>query len=512
MAVLDDVAGLDGVIAPEAAAAAPGGAPVEEVDVLVVGAGISGIGAAHHLRAERPGTTFLVVDALDGHGGTWRTHRYPGARSDSDLFTFGYRWKPWKGAPLATAEAIRTYLAEAIDDDGLADRIRYRHTVQAASWSSDEGRWTVQVLDQAAGTTVVVRARFLWMCQGYYRHDRPYTPDWPGLADFRGPVVHPQRWPDDLDLAGKRVVVIGSGATAATLIPAIAATAAHVTMLQRSPTFFIVRPNVNELAETLRELDVPDEWVHEIVRRKIVKEGAAIHRMAADEPEALRAWLLDTMRAHLPDGFEVERHFNPTYRPWQQRIAVLLGDDLFAGIRDGSVSVVTDTIDRFTPDGIVLGTGATLDADVVITATGFDLSVFGEVPLCVDGAPVDPATLVTYRGIMFTGLPNLAWVFGYFRASWTLRADLISDFVLRLLDRLDATGARWVVPELRPGDHGMALGPWVDPEEFNPGYLTRSMHRMPRQGDRDPWRLEHEYIVERDALPAADLDDGLRWH
>lgn len=489
-------------------AADEGGQRVEHVEVLIVGAGISGIGAAYHLTQEHPDRRFVVLDALDGFGGTWWTHRYPGVRSDSDLFTFGYRFKPWKGAPLASAEEILKYMAEVIEENDLDSRIRYRHKITSASWSSEERRWTVEATVVDTGEEVRLTTDFLWMCGGYYRHAEGYTPTWPGMEHFEGLIVHPQTWPEDIDLAGRRVVVIGSGATAATLIPAIASECAHATMLQRSPTFFFIRPNSNELADTLRELDIPDEWTHEIVRRKVVHDGNLITQMANESPEELRAFLVETIREHLPEGFDVEKHFNPTYRPWQQRIAVLPDGDLFTAMREGSASVVTDQIESFTAGGIRLASGEELEADIVVTATGFDLSVLGDIALDVDGAKVDAAETVTYRGIMFTGVPNLASVFGYFRASWTLRADLISDFVCRLLGHMDERGASVVTPQLHDEDADMVHGPWVDPENFNPGYLMRSMHLMPKQGDRDPWLMLHDYAEEKHLLPAADLDDG----
>lgn len=480
----------------------------QHVDVLIVGAGISGIGAAYHLLQQCPQRSFVVLEAQETFGGTWWTHKYPGIRSDSDLFTFGYKFKPWKGDPIATAEEILSYLGEVIDDNGLDRHIRYRHRITSASWSSDHRLWTVEVQRTDTGEQLTYTTSFLWMCQGYYQHDGPYTPEWPGMESFAGQIVHPQRWPTDLAYAGKRVVVIGSGATAATLIPAIADEAGHVTMLQRSPTFFFVRPNVNEFAETLRSLDIPDEWTHEIVRRKLVQDQTAITRMAVEDPDTLRFFLLEQIRPLLPEGFDVDKHFNPSYRPWQQRIAVLPGGDLFEKVREGTVSVVTDQIERFTPSGIELTSGEVLEADIVITATGFNLSALGEIPFTIDGERLAFSDCVTYRGIMFTGVPNLAYVFGYFRASWTLRADLISEFVCRLLAHMDERGSTMVVPALRDEDRDMALGPWVDPENFNPGYLTRSLHRMPKQGDRDPWQLLHEYVVEKEILPGADLEDG----
>lgn len=485
----------------------------EHVDVLVVGAGISGIDAAYHLQHECPGKTFVVLESQAGFGGTWRTHRYPGIRSDSDLFTFGYRFKPWMGAPIASAAEILKYLGEVITDNQLAPHIRYQHGIEAASWSSEQRRWTVEVQRPGAdGQPERVRftANFLWMCQGYYRHAEGYTPEWPGMDRFQGRLVHPQTWPDDLDLAGKRVVVIGSGATAATLIPAIAGQCAHVTMLQRSPTFFITGRNANELADTLRQLDIPPAWTHEIVRRKVLFDQAAFTRRCVAEPEAVRHDLLAGVRAALGPGLEaeVDKHFNPRYRPWQQRIAFVPDADLFKSVREGQASVVTDDIETFTETGLQLKSGATLDADVVVTATGFHLSVLGDIRFSVDGQPLNFADSIAWRGTMFTGLPNMAWVFGYFRASWTLRADLLSALVCRLLNHMDERGAQVVVPALRPQDQAMALGPWVDPDNFNPGYMARGVALLPRQGSQAPWLHSQDYWTERDELPLADLDDG----
>ena len=481
---------------------------VEHVDVLVVGAGISGIGAAHHLKERFPDRSFVLLDALDARGGTWWTHRYPGVRSDSDLFTFGYKFKPWRGASIATSEEILSYLDEVIADDDLAGQIRYRHRMTSASWSSAERRWTVQMTREDTGEELTLTTDFLWMCQGYYDHGKPYQPQWDGMDGFGGEIVHPQQWPDDLDYAGKRVVVIGSGATAATLVPAIAETAGHVTMLQRSPTFFFARPRTHELAETLRQLDVPDDWTHEILRRAYIAEGDEITRMSFESPDELRAMLMEAMTPLLPEGFDVDKHFSPTYRPWQQRLALVPDGDLFTALREGKASVVTDTIDTFTETGIRLTSGEELEADVVVTATGFDLSLFGGVAFSVDGEPVDFTNRVTWRGVMISGVPNMAYVFGYFRHSWTLRADLVSEFVCRLMAHAQEKGASVVVPELRPEDADMPLRPWAEPENFNAGYVMRSVHLMFKQGDREPWTHLLEYAQERTALPAADLDDG----
>jgi len=484
-------------------------ARVERFDVLIVGAGISGVGGAYHLRTQCPGKTFVVLDSLESFGGTWLTHRYPGIRSDSDLYTFGYRFKPWVGAPIASAAEILKYMGEVIEENDLARHIRYRHRIDAASWSSEDRAWTIDVTRTDTGETLRFVANFLWMCQGYYRHSEGYTPQWPGMDRFQGRIVHPQTWPEDLDLAGKRVVVIGSGATAATLIPAIANDCAHVTMLQRSPTYFITGRNANDLADQLRDLEIPEEWIHEIVRRRILKDQANFTRRSFEEPEVVKKELLAGVRAFLGPDYDVDRHFTPHYRPWRQRIAFIPDGDLFRGLRSGKASVVTDEIEQFTAQGLLLKSGAVLDADVIVTATGFNMNVLGDVAFTVDGRPLDVSSTVGYRGTMFTGVPNLAWVFGYFRASWTLRADLIGDFVCRLLRHMDAKGAKVVTPTLRPQDAGMPLLPWVDPDNFNPGYLLRGMPALPRRGDRAPWHHTQDYWSERNEFPAADLDDGL---
>ena len=484
------------------------GTTAEHFDVLIAGAGISGVGAAYHLAKQCPGRRFVVLEAQEGFGGTWRTHRFPGIRSDSDLYTFGYRFKPWSGAPIATAEKILKYMGEVIEENGLARHLRYRHRIARAIWSSEDKRWTIEAERTDTGERARFTAKFLWMCQGYYRHSEGYTPQWPGMDAFGGRFVHPQRWPDDLELAGRRVVVIGSGATAATLVPALAGKCAQLTMLQRSPTFYITGRNANELADMLRGLEVPEAWVHEIVRRKILKEQAVFTRRARHEPEAVKQELLAGVRKYLGEDFDVDRHFTPRYRPWRQRVAFIPDGDLFCAIRDGKASVVTDEIEAFTGSGIRLKSGASLEADVVVTATGFNLNVLGDIAFTIDGRPLEFAQSVTYRGAMFSGVPNMAWVFGYFRASWTLRADLVADFVCRLLKHMDARGADVVVPALREHDKDMPLLPWVDPADFNPGYVMRGVDLLPRQGDRVPWRHTQDYWSDKDELPAADLEDG----
>jgi cation diffusion facilitator CzcD-associated flavoprotein CzcO len=481
---------------------------VEHFDVLIVGAGISGIGSAYHLTKQLPGATFVVLETQETFGGTWWTHKYPGIRSDSDLHTFGYSFKPWTGPPIATAAEIRAYMGEVIAENGLEKHIRYQHRISQASWSSETNLWTIETTRLETGEALTFTANFLWMCQGYYRHSEGYTPEWQGMDAFKGQIVHPQRWPDDLDTSAKKVVVIGSGATAATLIPAIADQCEHVTMLQRSPTYFRTGRNAIELAETLRQLQVKEEWIHEIVRRKILFEQDTFTRRSFTEPEIVKQELLGGISAVLGPDYDIVTHFTPRYRPWRQRIAFVPDADLFQSIKSGKASVVTDEIDRFTEHGILLKSGRSLDADIIVTATGFNLNILGDIDFTIDGKPLDFAETVTYRGMMFTGIPNMAWVFGYFRASWTLRTDLVADFVCRLLKHMSEIGAKKVVPALRPEDHNMPLLSWIDPENFNPNYLMRDMHLLPKRGDKPEWQHSQDYWAEKDQFPAIDLTDA----
>ena len=481
------------------------GQAAQHFDVLIVGAGISGVGSAYHLQTQRPGTSFVILEAQESFGGTWHTHTYPGIRSDSDLYTFGYRFKPWTSAPIASADEILKYMGEVIEENDIARHIRYGHRIERASWSSADNLWTIEAVRKDTGEAVTFTAGFLWMCQGYFRHSEGYTPEWPGMADFKGRIVHPQTWPEDLDYKGKRVIVIGSGATAATLIPAIAGEAAHVTMLQRSPTWFIPGRNANELADTLRQLQVDENWIHEIVRRQILFNQDAFTKRAMEDTETVKKELLGAVGMFLPPD-QVEKHFTPSYRPWRQRIAFVPEGDIFQGIASGKASVVTDEIEAFTEKGIRLKSGDELEADIIVTATGFNLNVLGDIAFEVDGAPLDFHKTVTYRGMMFTGVPNMVWVFGYFRASWTLRADLIGDFVSRLLGHMADKQAKRVSVAVPPEDADMELSDWIDPENFNPGYLMRGMHLLPQRGAKREWQHTQDYWAEKDEFPKIDLD------
>jgi cation diffusion facilitator CzcD-associated flavoprotein CzcO len=479
---------------------------VEHFDVLIVGAGISGVGAAHHLKDQCPGKSFVILEAKSTHGGTWQTHTYPGIRSDSDLYTFGYRFKPWMGAPIADAHLILDYMREVIEEDELEQHIRYQHEITAASWSDEDKRWTISVLQKETGEQIQITCGFFLWSGGYYDHKQGYTPQWPGMENFKGQIVHPQTWPEDIDLRGKRVVVIGSGATAATLIPNIADDCEHVTMLQRSPTWFWTGENRNELADRLRLLGVEEETVHDIVRRDILQTAKDIQYASVEHPELVKEELLKVVREYLGDEL-TEKHFHPSYRPWQQRLAYVPDGDLFKAVTDGKASIVTDHIECFTENGIQLQSGEVLEADIIITATGFNLLPIGGIPLTVNGETVDLGETWTYRGFMISGLPNFMMIFGYLRTSWTMRVDLLCDYLCRLLNHMDEKQASAVTPTLRPQDQDMTPHRWISEEEFNPGYLNRRVHLMPKSGDHEPWNFSADYYTEKDQLPDYDLDE-----
>lgn len=483
------------------------GANTEHFDVMIVGAGISGIAAAHHLTKECPDHKYVILEALHSFGGTWLTHRYPGVRSDSDLYTYGYEFKPWIGPPIATADEIRNYMGEVIKDNGIDQHIRYQHVIHSASWSTLTNLWTVEAIRKDDGSVVRFTTRFLWMCQGYYRHSEGYTPTWPQMDAFKGAIVHPQTWPEDLDYTNKRVVVIGSGATAATLIPSLAGKCAHVTMLQRSPTYFNVGRNAVPLADELRALDVDETWIHEIVRRKLLHDRSAAIKRAREQPETVRKEMLEVVKTHLAGSCEVDPHFSPLYKPWTQRIAFDPDGGLFRSIREGKASVVTDDIECFVESGIKLKSGEVLEADIIITATGFNLSIMGDIQFTIDGKPLVLADTVAYRGMVFTGVPNLAWVFGYFRSSWSLRLDLIAEFVCQLLRHMKQTGAKRMVPQLRPEDENMELRPWMEPDDFSPGYLTRGLHLLPKLGTKPEWQISQDFVQEEKEFAEIDLND-----
>ena len=478
----------------------------EHFDVLIAGAGISGIGSAYHLQEQCPDKSFIVLEALESFGGTWRMHNYPGVRSDSDLYTFGYRFKPWMNAPIATGEEILSYMGEVIEENNLHNHIRYKHRIESASWSSKEKLWTIEAINLATDEKLCFTTSFMWMCQGYYHHAKGYTPEWEGMDDFKGEIIHPQNWPEDLDLTDKKVVLIGSGATAATVVPAIAGKCRHVTMLQRSPTYFFAGQNANEMADLLRAVDVDPMTIHDIVRRVALYNQQQFNDRSLSEPDVVKQELLEGVRAFVGPDYDVDTHFTPKYRPWQQRVAFVPDGDLFKSVAEGHASIETDHIDRFTEKGILLKSGKELEADIIITATGFNLSVLGGIPFTVDGKPVNWPETVTYRGMMFSGVPNLLWVFGYFRASWTLRVDLMGDYVCRLLKHMDQKGVQMVMPEIPADLKNMKIGNWIEEDDFNPGYLKRGMDQMPKSGDHPDWQHTQNYWSEKDEIPKLDLD------
>ena len=478
---------------------------MEHVDVIIVGAGLSGIGAACHLKRECPGRSFTILEARDAIGGTWDLFRYPGVRSDSDMHTLGYDFKPWTDAKaIADGPAILEYVRETARENGLMQRIRYGHRVRSARWDSDEARWTVTV-DRVGHGRVEIVGNFLYLCSGYYDYAGGHTPGFDGQENFGGEIVHPQFWPETLDHAGKRVVIIGSGATAMTLAPAMAETGARVTMVQRSPTYVISRPDMDKVANSLRKW-LPDRLAYAITRWKNVALQGMFYRQTRVRPAKVRSQLLGLVRRHLGPDYDVATHFTPRYDPWDQRLCLIPNADLFRAIKSGALEVVTDQIDRFTEHGIKLASGRELPADVVVTATGLKLAVMGGVTFTVDGKRVNFPDTTVYKGMMYSDVPNLVQTFGYINASWTLRADLTARYVCRLLNRMAERGVRQCTPRLREEDREMPRRPWID--DFSSGYMQRSMHLFPRQGDRHPWRHAQDYAVDK-KLTRAPIEDGV---
>jgi cation diffusion facilitator CzcD-associated flavoprotein CzcO len=478
---------------------------VEHVDVLIIGAGLSGIGAAAHLAKDLPGTSYAVLERREASGGTWDLFRYPGVRSDSDMHTLGYRFRPWRGdTALADGASILGYLRDTAREYGVDRHIRYGHRVVAADWDSTTARWTVTA--EVGGEARAMTADFLWACSGYYDYDAGYTPHFEGQERFRGQVVHPQHWPDDLDHTGKRVVVIGSGATAVTLVPALAlGGAAHVTMLQRSPTYVLSVPGSDGLKRRLTSL-VGEEKSYAVTRWKNIALQSALYRVSRRRPDLVRTLVRKTNVAQLPPGYAVDTHFKPAYDPWDQRMCLVPDGDLFKAIKDGTAEVVTDRIRGFTETGLELESGRHLDADVVVTATGLNLQIFGGAELTVDGEPVKPHETMAYRAMMLSGVPNFAFTIGYTNASWTLKADLVAEYVVRLLRHLREARKRSVVPVRDPAVEEVPL------LDFESGYVQRAVHTLPRQGDRAPWALKQNYLYDALQLRTAKMDDGvLRW-
>ena len=466
-------------------------AMAEHFDVLIIGAGLSGIGAAWRLQQQRPGTSYAILEARTAIGGTWDLFRYPGVRSDSDMFTLSYPFRPWQGdRSLASGESIREYIQDTADEGGITPHIRFSARVVAADWAADH--WTVRLAGGEALT-----CDFLYACAGYYDYAKGHEPDFEGLGDFTGRFVHPQSWPADLDHTGRRVVVIGSGATAVTLVPAMAETAAHVTMVQRSPSYLTVLPGRDAVADLLRRR-LPARAAHKLARAKNILLSQGFYQLARRRPERVKAILRRFAIRHLADPAYVDEHFTPTYQPWDQRLCIVPDADLFQAIKAGTATVVTDHIDRFVPEGIRLRSGRTLPADIVVSATGLSLLAIGGVTLTVDGRVVDPGRSVAYRGVMLSGVPNFAYCIGYTNASWTLRADLSHRYVCRLLAHLDRNGYASATPKEMTGNRRPLL-------DLTSGYVQRALDRFPQQGDRDPWTVRQNYLLDVLTTPRADV-------
>jgi cation diffusion facilitator CzcD-associated flavoprotein CzcO len=477
---------------------------VEHLDVLVVGAGLSGVCAGHYLRADCPWATWAILEARDAIGGTWDLFRYPGVRSDSDMFTLGFPFRPWTSdRMIADGDSIRRYIEDTAAEEGIVDRIRFGHRVTAAAWSTEDARWHVTAERVGTGEAVHLTCGFLFSCGGYYRYDRGYQPDFEGVDRFAGTLVHPQHWPEDLDCTAKRVVVIGSGATAVTLVPALATTAAHVTMLQRSPTYIASVPARNPLVTVLQRV-LPRRVAAAAVRWAHALGTQGAYQLSQRHPRPVKRLLRAAVRRQLPSGYDIDTHFTPRYDPWDERMCVVPGGDLFKVISAGAASVVTDHVERFTERGIDLRSGVHLDADVVVTATGLELQFVGGIELTVDGEPVELGDRLTYKGMMLERVPNLAIAIGYTNASWTLKCDLTCRYVARLLNHLRATGRRQCMPVNR--DPSVAPAPLLD---LQSGYIQRAADRLPKQGSAFPWRVYQSFLADYRATKLADLDDGV---
>jgi cation diffusion facilitator CzcD-associated flavoprotein CzcO len=492
---------------PETAPAAEHLPLPEHVDVLIVGAGLSGIAAGYHIQADCPGKTYAILEARGAIGGTWDLFRYPGVRSDSDMHTLGYPFRPWSDpTALAGGTAIRQYVTDTAREYGIDRHIHFHHRVTGANWSSADQRWTVDVERTDSGERLQLTAGFVVGCTGYYRYDEGYTPELPGRERFQGPVIHPQHWPQDLDYTGQRVVVIGSGATAVTLVPAMTDRAAHVTMLQRSPTYIVSLPGEDPLAKLLHRL-LPERLAHPAVRVKNVLRMMFAYRLSRRYPKFMKAAIKAGVRKSLPRGYDVDRHFSPRYDPWDERLCVVPDSDLFRAISSGQASVVTDRIKTITETGIELESGQTLDADIIITATGLNLLLFGGLDLSVDGQPVEVAKKLIYRGMMLADVPNAALCVGYTNASWTLKCDLICQYVARLINYMDGSGYAAAVPS--PSERDVPTQPFLS--DLKSGYVQRSLHLFPRQGDEEPWRVYQNYFRDLALIRRGSITQGMEF-
>ena len=479
----------------------------EHVDVVVVGAGLSGIGAGYHLQTMSPDRSYVILEGRDGLGGTWDLFKYPGIRSDSDMHTLGFSFKPWTEAKsIADGPSILQYLKQTVAQFGIDKNIRYGQLVTKAEWSTDDAQWTVTSTNKATGASNTITCSFLFMCSGYYSYKKGHTPEFTGRERFKGTVVHPQDWPTDLDYAGKRVVVIGSGATAVTIVPSMADKAAHVTMLQRSPTYMVSRPDHDVMANRMRKV-LPPKMAYNLTRFKNTWRQQLVYNKTRTDPDKVKQLLLGGIKMELGPDYDIAKHFTPAYNPWDQRLCLVPNGDFFKAMREGKASVVTDHITSFTETGIQLASGEHLDADIIITATGLELVTLGEMDFFVDGSQVDFAKTWTYKGFAYSDIPNLASTFGYINASWTLRSDLTAEYVCRLLNHMRKKGVAQCTPRLREQDHNMKERPWID--GFSSGYMQRMMHRMPKQGDYEPWINPQNYRRDKKMFKHSPIDDGV---
>jgi cation diffusion facilitator CzcD-associated flavoprotein CzcO len=484
----------------------PADVPGDEFDVIIVGAGLSGIGAARYLQMHCPQKTFAILESRQAMGGTWDLFRYPGIRSDSDMYTLGYNFKPWLAAKsIADGPSILNYVQETAAENGIDRHIRYDHRLLKAKWSSPDATWTLEI-GGADGARKTLRCNFLLMCSGYYDYENGYTPEFEHIDSFAGEVVHPQHWPQDLDYSGKKIVVIGSGATAVTLLPVLAEQAEHVTMLQRSPTYMTSWSDTDKIAHALRKV-LPEKAAYAVTRWKNILVQQYIYHRSRTQPEKFKQWLLDRVRAELGPDYDIQRHFTPRYNPWDQRLCFVPNSDLFLALKAGTAEVVTDEIADFTATGIQLKSGQELVADIIVTATGLNPVILGKAEIVVDGHPVDIAKTFSYKGIMYSDVPNLASTFGYINASWTLRADLTAEFVCRLLQHMDQTVSRQCTPRLRSDERDMPARPWID--GFSAGYMQRLLPVYPRQGDREPWINPQNYRKDKKMIHRGAIDDGV---
>ena len=474
------------------------------VDILIVGAGLSGIGAACHLQQKCPDKSYTILEGRKNMGGTWDLFRYPGIRSDSDMYTFSYSFKPWESEKaIAEGDLILKYIKDTAAEYDIDQHIQYSHKVTRCEWSSNQGIWTVHATTPQG--EVALTCNMLLMCAGYYSYKAGYEPAFKGSEDFKGKIIHPQKWPEDLDYTNKKVVVIGSGATAVTLIPAMAKDVDHITMLQRSPTYMAIRPSEDGVANFLRRI-LPTKAAYKLIRWKNVIYGRLVYNKTRTKPEDVKTQLLDMIREEI-DEETIAKHFTPTYNPWDQRLCLVPDADLFHALNSGKASVVTNHIDHFSEDGIVLQDGQELEADIIITATGLQMEVLGGIEVLVDGESTDYSNVFTYSGFMFSNVPNLVTVFGYINASWTLRSDLISEWFCRLVKYMDEHNQTVVVPRFRPEDEGMEQLPYIS--DFSSGYIQRMVEQLPKQGPHEPWVNQQDYLAERRKIRNRPIDDGV---